>query len=273
MAQEAAAAVASFNEAAARSFLTRNNWPSGLQQTFIDSVTRCPMRYMIVDDSGSMATEDGNRRISNKMVKCSRWSELVDAMLFHAELARDGNLATEFRLLNKSAPLVVSGTQAGRANYEKFKGYLKDSPSGGTPLCRHISEIVRQIQGMEGMLRENGHKAVLVIATDGESSDGDIAAAMRPLQTLPVWVVVRLCTDDEKIVNYWNGIDSELEVEMDVLDDFSSEAEEVTKLNSWLTYGEPLHRMREFGVAVKEFDLLDEARLTKEQLRGTVRAM
>ena len=31
-------------------------------------------------------------------------------------------------------------------------------------------------------LRRNGQKAVVVIATDGESSDGDLAMAMRPLQ-------------------------------------------------------------------------------------------
>jgi hypothetical protein len=126
---------------------------------------------------------------------------------------------------------------------------------------------------MEDQLRQNGQRAVLVIATDGESSDGEIAAAMKPLARLPVWVVVRLCTDEDRIVQYWNNIDNELELEMDVLDDYCSEAAEIFKVNPWLTYGEPLHRMREFGVAVKEFDLLDEATLTKEQVRLTVRAM
>lgn len=32
------------------------------------------------------------------------------------------------------------------------------------------------------MLRANGQKAVVVIATDGESSDGNMAEAMKPLQ-------------------------------------------------------------------------------------------
>jgi hypothetical protein len=38
--------------------------------------------------------------------------------------------------------------------------------------------------------------------------------------------VIRLCTDESRIVDYWNNIDAELEINMDVLDDFESEAKE-----------------------------------------------
>jgi precorrin-6B methylase 1 len=64
--------------------------------------------------------------------------------------------------------------------------------------------------GLEPSLRANQQKVAVIIATDGESSDGDIATAMAPLAQLPVWVVIRLCTNDEKIVNYWNNIDQQL---------------------------------------------------------------
>lgn len=33
--------------------------------------------------------------------------------------------------------------------------------------------------------------------------------------------MVRLCTDEDRIVEYWNNIDAQLEVDMDVLDDLS----------------------------------------------------
>ena len=50
---------------------------------------------------------------------------------------------------------------------------------------------------------------------------------MRPLELLPVWVVIRLCTDEDKMVNYWNGIDNEIELNMDVIDDPLGESEEI----------------------------------------------
>ena len=92
---------------------------------------------------------------------------------------------------------------------------------------------------------------------------------MKPLEKLPCWVVIRLCTDDDRIVKYWNNIDSQLELDMDVLDDFASEATEIMQVNSWLVYGEPLHKLREWGVNFKELDLLDEAPLSADQMRFT----
>ena len=60
---------------------------------------------------------------------------------------------------------------------------------------------------------------------------------------------------------------------MDVLDDLFGESEEVTGPNPWLTYGEPLHRLREFGITIKEMDLLDEGKLASEQMRAVVAAL
>ena len=64
-----------------------------------------------------------------------------------------------------------------------------------------------------------------------------------------------------------------LELRLDILDDCTGEATEIAKINPWLTYGEPLHRMREFGVTMKELDMLDETRCVGDQILAVVAAM
>lgn len=260
-----------------RLYLTRNEWPVGLQQTLINGLKKVPKRFIIVDNSGSMALADGNVLYKGngvtKTVKCSRWEELANSMRFHAGLAHATKAPTEFRLLNDSHPVTLGVSKDEESTLEMLLGMLDSSPSGGTPLCKHISHVISEIRAMEHELRQNRQKVVVIIATDGQASDGELTNAMRPLQRLPVWVVVRLCTDNERIVKYWNGIDSQLELEMDVLDDIFSESQEVSSLNPWLTYGEPLHRMREFGISLKEMDLIDEAELSSEQMRSVAAAM
>lgn len=76
------------------------------------------------------------------MCTCTRWSELTDAMKFHANLAKAA--PTEFRLLNSSNPLLV-GAGPDTTGYQGFMQALDQSPGGGTPLCRHINEIITQI--------------------------------------------------------------------------------------------------------------------------------
>ncbi len=202
------------------------------------------------------------------MISCSRWAELTDTLQFHANLAQAASTPTEFRLLNSGHPVVIGNSvPEDTANLQKMMGYLSNSPGNGTPLCRHVREVIAEIKNMEHHLRSTGQKALVVIATDGEASDGNVAEAMRPLKQLPVWVVIRLCTNESNIVNYWNNVDKELELDMDVLDDLCGEATTIRDHNPWLAYGEPLHRLREFGCCVKELDLLDEKKLTLEQTR------
>lgn len=75
-----------------------------------------------------------------------------------------------------------------------------------------------------------------------------------------------MCTQEAKIVEYWNNIDSQLEIDMDVIDDQLGEAQQILQYNGWLTYGEPLHRLREFGASMKEMDIIDESTVSSEQM-------
>lgn len=150
--------------------------------------------------------------------------------------------------------------------FESMRSLLNDgSPGGGTPLCRHINEVAARIRSLSSML-QFGKKAVVVIATDGEASDGDVREALRPLKDLPVFIVLRFCTDEDNIIESWNNIDNELELNMDVIDDFFGESKEIHAVNPWITYGEPLHRMREFGVTLKELDNIDEKALSHDEM-------
>jgi hypothetical protein len=210
----------------------------------------------------------------HRFVSCSRWDELTQSLKFHSYLAIAAHAPTEFRLINGGAPVTLGTSDKNEeSSVKSLMGLFDQSPCGSTPLCSHIREVIAQIRPMEAQLRANGQKACVIIATDGESSDGDFATAMQPLRQMPVWVVVRLCTDDEKVVNYWNNIDAQLEMDMDVLSDLRHEAKRVYLKNSWLTYGEPMHRLREFGVLIKEIDMLDSYALSLDQVRNFFRIM
>ena len=74
-------------------------------------------------------------------------------------------------------------------------------------------------------------------------------------------------------MDFWNNLDNQLELSLEVLDDFMAEAQEIHAVNPWLTYGLPLHRMREMGFYSKLFDLLDERALAKDELREFFRLL
>lgn len=193
------------NEGGACEFLSQHKWPTALQTSFLNNLKRTPVRFFVCDDSGSMAAHDGHRVVDNngkfQMVTCSRWTELGESMRFHIGLARAGCIPTEFRMLNSSAPVRIGfSPDESPDSANSLVDLFTHSPGGGTPLCRHIREITAEITAYAPYLRSRGQRACVIIATDGESSDGDIAQALRPLKDLPCWLVVRLCTNEDRIV-------------------------------------------------------------------------
>ena len=114
-----------------------------------------------------------------------------------------------------------------------IKGLADLEPRGLTPLAAATNLITAKIVPMAPGLMKNNQRVCVVIATDGEPSDKGFQAALGRLQALPVWVVVRTCTDEDSVIDYYNDLDAEMEAPMEVLDDLLGEAHEVCQLNRW----------------------------------------
>jgi hypothetical protein len=239
-----------------------------------------------------MSMGDGHRIAESlsakvvKLVNCSRWSELQQTVEYHAQISALLKAPTVFRLLNDPGRIVgpqqFSIAERGEEGIEEdvevaLKTMAQTSPSGCTPLSQHIVEIRQNIMAMLPQLQATGQKVVIVLATDGLPTDqygrsdsttrSDFESNLRSLAGLPVWVVVRLCTDEDSVVGYYNNLDSQLELSLEVLDDWVGESEEAHEHNPWLTYGLCLHRIREMGFHHRLLDLLDERKLNLDELK------
>jgi hypothetical protein len=187
------AIVASFdrkpNKKHTTSFLThpKCDWPPGLVKSAIKSCDKIPVRFMLVDDSGSMSTKDGHKLVKRvgapipTVEACSRWDELKQTIKFHAGLAEAAEVPIEFRLLNGADPIICGLKDDDGDNQKFLMTTLEEEPAGQTPLCEHIGVIVENIRSIEKDLRSSGHPAAVTIATDGESTAGDVARALQPL--------------------------------------------------------------------------------------------
>jgi len=235
------------------------------------------MRFWVIDNSGSMMTADGNRirqtsdgRI--QQIACTRWEELKGPVIMQGAIAASLCSPTDFVMLNKvpgcEQRVCVGGAGSDTVMLRKM---MSTTPSGGTPLSMHITMIYSAISPHAARLGKTGHKVVVVLATDGLPNDRDaFVASLIRLQKLPVMVTIRLCTDDETVVEFYNSLDENLELALEVLDDFEAEATEVKEMNPWITYALPVHNAREFGLVNQLFDLLDERRFTAGEVRDFV---
>ena len=73
-----------------------------MTEVVLKAMRKIPIRFFVVDDSGSMKADDGHRLTPTvgggaKLTACSRWSELTDALRFHAQLSELSKAPSEFR--------------------------------------------------------------------------------------------------------------------------------------------------------------------------------
>ena len=147
-------------------------------------------------------------------------------------MADAAGLPMELRLLNRTEPVVVGGSNGGGGtkNLARILALLSSEPSGTTPMCRQLYDVIDQLRDMEHELRASGKIALLIIMTDCESTDGSIVDVLKPLEGMPVQIIVRMCTEERVVTEYWHGINAQLDLDIYVLDHMDTEAVEVRPL-------------------------------------------
>jgi hypothetical protein len=94
--------------------LALQGYPTGLAQELGRTLSTYPLRFWVVDNSGSMRTDDGhelrgggmNAQAQIRVVSCTRWTELQGTVQYHASLAGLLNATTIFKMLNDPGPRV-----------------------------------------------------------------------------------------------------------------------------------------------------------------------
>jgi hypothetical protein len=200
--------------------LQKQGYTRGLATSLSQTIRTYPLRIWIVDNSGSMANTDGHRFVETshsndvRIVPCSRWDEIKDCILYHAQLAVCLEAPTTFRMLND--PAVGMNSQQFSIAMESLDDAVlqtelsrvqdimrKSQPCGVTPLMEHILDIQQSVLELAPKLRGDGCRVVVVLATDGLPTDDrgyggeevqrQFVQALRGLEGLPVWLVIRLC--------------------------------------------------------------------------------
>jgi hypothetical protein len=277
-----------FNQNQEQTLLSQG-YTKGLIKALESSSKAFAMRFWVIDNSGSMGMTDGHKFIETKggqikVISCTRWNEIQETVEYHAQMAALINAPTVFRLLNDPGshigPQEFGVADKGEAMISNdlqvaMQTMRNATPCGVTPLSQHIYEIKNRVEMMHSQLQ--GRKVAIILATDGLPSNptgvtdiyskNELVNALRSLEGLPVWIIIRLCTDDASVVEYYNSIDANLELSIEVLDNYTDEAKELYTKNPWLNYTLPMHRMREFGCPNRLFDMLDERQLTISELR------
>jgi len=263
------------------------------------------LRVYVLDNSGSTQAFDGKyldpeaNGGSMRMVPCTRWEEIRRMAMQQAEMNARVGTPCQFVLLNPPAPRGFAAFREGvdiatvdaapgspqvAEQLQALQNMLRNTrPEGATPLGQRLQEVHHRL--LHGFMQQSaqGLRCVVIIATDGlptcigsgipsDEARREVVTMLRRLTAqLRAFVVVRLTTDEDSVIEYYNRIDEEVELPLEVLDDFTAEAAELRDQgNGWLTYSPALHMLREGGTFVNVLDIMDERRLKPQEVQAFV---
>jgi len=262
----------------------------------------CGMVLVVLDNSMSMTNRDGKVVTvvpdTHGQVKirhgATRWEEACSKVRHIVAYNISREMQTVVFLLNPkrecrwraNEDYCIIDPKAGKAQRKNVQLRLEAMMNarhvrGSTPLHIVMKHIRSEISKFESMAKnvaqanEATGDAKLIVAapicvnlvTDGQPDHrGDFEVEIRSLaKEHKIFLTVNLCTDDDSIVDYYNGLDEKLGSEVsgcDVLDDYEAEAQEIRSCgNDFFTYTHALHVCRMAGCSSKEADMMDEKKM------------
>jgi hypothetical protein len=271
--------------------------PWGLSELLAKEDTLISMRIFILDNSSSTVIGDGHLLAAVPDRRCfqftpaSRWEEIKATAVDQAWWSARVGVRTEFVVMNPlpwSKDTFVVDCEAGDPHGQvlELKNFLdQQEPTGGSPLVQRLKDVRVNLLNRKSL---NSH-VMLTVVTDGLPTaageaavgagdatislpgDAERKAFVEELRRFATQfnstLVIRLATDDMEVIDFYNRIDDEFDLPLDIIDDLQGEAAEVHMAgNGWLVYTPMIHRIREAGVMDKLFDLIDEKKFTPTEI-------
>jgi len=218
---------------------------------------------------------------------CSRWTELEECVKYHVQLACLLEAPSRFGFISYESP--EERIQAKDMNFDvniDSKRYIEMitkivKPHGhDTLLTNCIKELHYLMKPISFTLEREGKRAFIIVVTDGlptdmdgNEGDGDtqklrfIGSLQSLARIFPLQIILRLCTDDKRVIRFYETSVRQFGIPIHILLDYLSEAKKVHKHNEWLNYGLALHHSLEMGLSDQIFYRLKEQPLQIHELK------
>ncbi|CAK0895788.1 unnamed protein product [Prorocentrum cordatum] len=227
--------------------------PWGLAELLAEEDSAISVRVFLLDNSASTAKSDGRMLAAMPDRRCfefansSRWEEVKATAVDQSWWSARVGARTEFVVVN---PLLggrdtfVVDCEAGDPNGQvlELKKFLDShGPSGRTPLVQRIKDVRTRLLNRK-YLRDH---VTLTIVTDGlptlggsptEEDAYEVGEVERNsfvdeiktfASTFNASIIIRLATDDAGVIDFYNQIDDEVDLPLDILDDVQGESAEI----------------------------------------------
>ncbi len=195
-------------------------------------------RYILVDDSGSMATSDGRNQ---KGYRTSRWAEMCESLDVQLKLSLQLQIPTYVKFFHHNGMSGNSIVRLTQESYVHITARLSQGVNSCTPLVQNLNEILAHMNATP----TNGKRSLLIYS-DGcdDSANANTLNALLKHNFNRVYIAINLCTNEPDVLSYWSKAAEHMENDMDILDDYHSEAAEVQKHQPWMVYTFEMHEFR-----------------------------